>query len=530
MNLLFYRAQVLKMNNIKKHLPLLLIVVIAFALRLVNIGYSDYQGDEIKALFIPDPGQNVSAFLLDQRKGPLQFIVTYLLKFVNPTYTNEFLVRLPFALAGAFAVFFFYKLNRTYFGQKIAFFASFFFATNGFFVALSRIVQYQSFVMLFIVLTLYFFTLALTSEKWKIKGLYFGFASWALAILAHYDGVFIAPFAFYILFRWFKENRTLLKHLVASMIVSGLMLAAFYIPFILTLSQATLDYWGNRLDGGQGKISSSRYLFQVYNPIYTIHIYNLLSIFGFTALKKKNTALIFVTLWFLVPFIFFEAIVNIPGTHIFNYILPVTVIMAFGITQLELVTEWLFNKLKLSEGVASKISAFGIASIFAFIFLQSYFVYVDHDVEYPWTNEKFFVWEFHRPSAIFHLSMFGFPYFRNWENIQNFVVNDSAVLPCKPGKNDCYAKVTKKTEFYSTNERETISRYYIPFEKDSDNAGYYVFIDNPQSFTPQILNDKAEYWAQKYNPIYTFTSGTNELVKVYYMPSGKLDEIILQGY
>ena len=94
----------------KINLALFGLMVPAVILRLFNLGYSDYQGDEIKALYLPGTGENFFSYLLDQRKGPVQFIITYFLKFINPDYTNQLLMRMPFALAGILSVFFLYKL------------------------------------------------------------------------------------------------------------------------------------------------------------------------------------------------------------------------------------------------------------------------------------------------------------------------------------------------------------------------------------------------------------------------------------
>ena len=105
----------------------LIIITLTIILRVINLGYSDFQGDEIKALFLPDSGSSNIEFLLDQRKGPIQFVVTYLLKFIDPTYTNQPLIRLPFAIAGILSVVYFYKLLQNLYNPKIAFYASFFF-------------------------------------------------------------------------------------------------------------------------------------------------------------------------------------------------------------------------------------------------------------------------------------------------------------------------------------------------------------------------------------------------------------------
>lgn len=529
-------------------LPEALLAVTTIWLRLANLGYSDYQGDEIKAFFLPNPGQSISDFLFTQRKGPMQFLVTYLLKLINPAYTNEFLLRLPFALAGMFAVFFFYKFVRLHFGRKVALFSSFFLSTNGFLIAFSRIVQYQSFVIFFMLLALYTFSLAVLTEKWKLKGLYLGFVFWAFSILSHYDGIFIAPIVLYLLWHWFKAHKNF-KHIALSGVVFTVLLSIFYIPFMGAITDSTKSYWENRLIGGEGKISSSKYLFQVYQPIYTIHFYTILALLGgFVAFAKIAARLLFAKLkplyqkiykgvlkivslirfwegvpteptlagdylalialfvWVLIPLLFLEVIVNIPGTHIFTYLIPLTVFIGFGTGFIYNTARFIFGKL-----TGNIISIVGLTLVFTFLFLQANAIFVGHTVEYPWEDEKFILWNFTKPSPIFHLSMFGFPYFRHWEEIGQFV------------------KDTPR-EYYSTNERQSISRYHIPFLKDTDNAGYFVHIINPQSFTNDILSEKANYWAQKYSPVLTFLKDGKEIVRVYDMPVGTLEEIQLQGY
>ena len=108
--------------------------------------------------------------------------------------------------------------------------------------------------------------------------------------------------------------------------------------------------------------------------------------------------------------------------------------------------------------------------------------------------------------------MFGFPYYRHWEEIGNFVTQ---------GKNN---------GFYSTNERKSIARYFIPFSKDTDSAGHFVFIKNPQTFTNEILQEKALYWSKKYKPDRIFYNNGREVVNIYYMPSGNIDVTKSMGY
>jgi hypothetical protein len=184
-----------------------------------------------------------------------------------------------------------------------------------------------------------------------------------------------------------------------------------------------------------------------------------------------------------------------------------TVILGIGILFIE---EFLkkFRRLFIPE----VISAVGLLVLFSFIYLQSFAIFVDNNKEYPWESEKFLIWEFPQPTPIYHLSMFGFPYYRNWEGIGNAILSSD------------------NNGYYSTNERKSIARFFVPFDKSTDKAGHYIHILNPQSFTNKIQQDKAQYWADRYHPIFTFSRSGNDLVRVYYMEPGTLEEIIEKGY
>lgn len=510
---------------IKENIQIIIVFMVSAVLRISNLGYSDFQGDEIKALYYPNAGQSFFEFILDQRKGPVQFFITYILKFIDPLYENQFLLRLPFALAGIFAVIFFYKFVKLHFGDKVAFYSSLFFATNGLFIAFSRIVQYQSFVILFMILSLYMFSLALKKTSYRHKGIILGFVFWALGILSHYDAVFIFPFAAYLLSVWYKryfrKEEGSLKTVVVSLVLSAALLLVFYIPFVLSISDSTLSYWSGRISGEvSSKISSSKYLFTVYQPIYVVHFYVMSFFLGLAvlyyrsfglALPKKNilkraASYLSLFLWFLVPFAFMEGLVYIPGTHIYVYLIPVMIIMSIGLDGLY---EFLVEKTTPLLVWAYQVVMF---LIFTFIFAQSYFIYVDNFKEYPWQQEKFFVWTFHEPTPIYHLSLFGFPYYRDWEGIGNFVKQ--------------YPEITA----YSTNERKSIVRHYIPLDKDTDRAGFYIHIRNPQTFNEEASSKKSEYWMQNYDPIFSLSRFGEDYVRMYIMEPGTLDEIILKGY
>lgn len=56
------------MKKIRNILPVTSLIFASLWLRLINLGYSNYQGDEIKALYRPQADQSMIDFLLNQRK------------------------------------------------------------------------------------------------------------------------------------------------------------------------------------------------------------------------------------------------------------------------------------------------------------------------------------------------------------------------------------------------------------------------------------------------------------------------------
>ena len=537
--------KIFNIRTIKDNFQEIIILVVSSVLRLTHLGYSDFQGDEIKALYLPAGNQSLVDFIMEQRKGPIQFLITYLLKFIDPTYENQFLLRLPFALAGVLSVFVFYKFVKMHFGNKIAFYSSLFFATNGLFVAFSRIVQYQSFTIFFAILCLYFLSRANKNEKFYLSGIYLGLISWALSILSHYDGVFIFPFVFYLLFNWFKnpsisKNSKILTFFIAGLLSIGI-LGIFYIPFMTSVDIKTSDYWLNRITGASsGKISSSKYLFKLYQPIFTLGAYGVFSVLGtifillgffstfilkikklpqfikdffshttdiMQSIKKDKIRTISLFLWVGIAVLFFEGYVYISGTHIYNYLIPTFILLGFGIVSIESAI------FKVFEFQLVRIFNFlGVFTIFIFLIAQSYVIFIDHKKEYPWEKEKFLIWDFNKPDESYHLSLFGFPYYRDWEGIRNFAKSHTDLIA------------------YSSNERRQISGYYVDMDRNYNKSGLYVYIKNPQSFIEQISDDKAAYWVGKHDPVFTLTSYGTDKVRVYMMEPGTLEEIIEKGF
>lgn len=491
-------------------LPIGLLILVTGWLRLVNLGYSDYQGDELKALAEPMHGQSMTNFLLDQRKGPVQFILTYLINLAHPSLANEFLVRLPFALAGILGVYFFYRLTTLLYGRKIAIYAALLLSINGLFVGLTRIVQYQPLVILCSILALYWLSLAISSPRWAVSGLYLGMLTWSAAILSHYDGVFIAPFALYLLSRWYAARMELTasnrrRHLAVSAALGALLLAAFYLPHFIEIRNSTIEYWLLRLTGEDEPtgMPSSIFTFRLYNPLLALYLYVFLGGMAFLRIRKN----LLVWIWFLFPWLILEGIIADPGTHIYTYLLPTTILAAFGIITLEDLARRL-----LGERQSLALVAGGAALVILFLTAVSHFIFVDHTPEYPWEQRRILLWTIGAPGGEYRVWAFGFPYNRQWESIGDYVAANQG------------------NGYYATNENKSIAGYYISMPFDVNRSGYYIHIYHPQSFRDRLADDKIRYWTKNYTPVETYQNVGKTVAEIYEMPPGNIEDIRSQGY
>ena len=177
-----------------------------------------------------------------------------------------------------------------------------------------------------------------------------------------------------------------------------------------------------------------------------------LSLFG--VVGQPNWKKVMLILWFAVPFIVFEFIFLNPGTHIFNYYLPLFVLSGVGIV-------WLYDYFKETRSKRS----FSVLIVFLFILntLIVIFTYVPKfNFGYPW---KIF-----RPNKAYHLYLYGFPYNRAWKEIGT------------------YLKFKGARNFY-TNDNITVAEYYLygipPTQlviSDQQYPQYYIYVYNNQEF------------------------------------------------
>jgi len=235
--------------TVRTLLPLLLIMAIAVALRTVNLGYSEFQGDEALAMLSAAEaleGHEDALFL--RAKGPGELLLPLAIWRLTGTI-NEPPARLPFTLASLGAIITLYLLGLRLGDSRLGWLTAGFFAFNGFMVAFGRIVQYQALVVWFSALA---FLLMLhwrddPRRQWRwpaLAGLSLG-----IGLLAHYDAILVLPALGWLLATdLFRRRADTVKAGAVFTLTTLLAALPFYLPFF-TNPQAnrTGEYVGGRI-------------------------------------------------------------------------------------------------------------------------------------------------------------------------------------------------------------------------------------------------------------------------------------------
>jgi 4-amino-4-deoxy-L-arabinose transferase-like glycosyltransferase len=259
-------------------LLLLAVLLVAAFLRFGNLGYSEFQGDESRAVLMSAGvirGQEEILFL--HKKGPAEILIPAVFYALDGTI-NEFIARFPFALANVTAVATMYLLIRRLFPRRAlaAPIAAGLLAVDGYLTAFGRLVQYQSVVFLTIALA------AWSTSVWRRgrHSVLIVLAAFFLAVgaLAHYEALLAAPFvAWMFLDRGRRERwpvRRWLQQAGGPIAISVLVLGVFYVPFVAHPHFAeTVEYITERRIGG-GLLYNQIYEFffraTFYNSVYYV--------------------------------------------------------------------------------------------------------------------------------------------------------------------------------------------------------------------------------------------------------------------
>jgi hypothetical protein len=237
-------------------LPLLGLVLVAAFLRFGNLGYSEFQGDESRAMLMAAGvvrGEDGILFL--HKKGPVEILLPTVFYALDGTI-EEFTARFPFALANVTGMACVYVLTRRLFPNLTlaASVAAGLLAVDGYMVAFGHLVQYQSVVFLMMALA------AWCAYVWYREGnavlIVLSVSFIAVGVLAHYEAILVAPFVAWLFWRRGRNEGWRFSRWLQRAVIAGTAFAVvagvFYVPFVLNPSFAsTADYIvGQRVGGG----------------------------------------------------------------------------------------------------------------------------------------------------------------------------------------------------------------------------------------------------------------------------------------
>ncbi|MEZ6255184.1 MAG: hypothetical protein R3B92_00160 [Patescibacteria group bacterium] len=473
-----------------------ILLVCTVYLRITDLGYADFYGDETKVLFLR---KDVSAsdFLLNQRKGPGQFMIAWLVEKATGGY-NEAYLRLPFALAGTIAVLVLFWLVYLMFDYYTALFAATLFSLNGFFIAFSRTLQYQSFVILLGLISVTFAYLYYDSFKeldstlntnilnfTKLFVLDLSFGSirlfyllvsalfLAAGVLFHYDAlIFFIPAAYFVLipvYKFYFTNKIYFKRvLIYALIFCGVFLfgiSLFYVSYIFGgyFLTHTYNYLAKRISGAGYVYDNGFNTHSLYNSVISLFILYSFSVYA--AFDWDNIKVRALLLWFLIPFLFLEILVSNPGTHVYLYVVPLVILAGYGINNVYI---------NILGARIRRVFLSILVTLVTLVFFYNVTLFIPmYSSGYPWKTSLFGPFLLPKPDHDSHVFVYGFPYNRGWKKTHEY-----------------FEKNGMPRSFY-TNDNVTIGEYYLfgsPAEIPRIDRGefpqYFIEVLDSQEYTP----------------------------------------------
>jgi hypothetical protein len=216
------------------HMALIAILALAFFLRFVYLGYSEFQGDEVAVMHRAAASiEGGAEALFLHKKGPGEILLA-MVPYAAGRRVNELAARLPFALSSVGAVLGIYCLARRALSERAALWGALLVALNGFFVAFGRIVQYQSLVLFLSALCL------LTALRFQQRGrrldLWLCSLFGALGLWCHSDAAYVLPAAGWLIVSRMTMRRSSLRAVIAQGIAPAALglgiLALFFVPYV----------------------------------------------------------------------------------------------------------------------------------------------------------------------------------------------------------------------------------------------------------------------------------------------------------
>ncbi len=272
------------------------IVLIGGFLRFNDLGYSEFQGDEARAVLrAAEVIQGYHDALLSHKKGPVEILVpTGAYSLVDRL--DEQSARLPFALANVAGLLAVFLLGWRLYHPVAGWAAAMLLALDGYFIGFARIVQYQSIVFLMVVLVVLILYRLVRSPHSLSRYLTLASILLATGLLAHYEAALVALPAAYLLYALWRHSGVsparLARSLIAPIVAGGALLAAFYVPFLLNPSfRVTYAYITVNRIGGAFPYNNLVDVFErttVYSSIYYVALLVICALLSLIGIYRRN--------------------------------------------------------------------------------------------------------------------------------------------------------------------------------------------------------------------------------------------------
>ncbi len=490
------------------------IILVAAFLRLPSLSYSEFQDDEVSVIWhSAEVIQGRADALFVHDKGPAEILLT------TATYStldrlNEAAARFPFAIAGIVGLLALYWLGWRLFGPLAGWGAAMLLALDGYFVGFARIVQYQSVVLLMVVLVVGIVLKYVQRPQTRPVYLYFAALFLATGVLAHYEAALALVPAGYLALVALRHKDSSLRRgwTLAPPVLLGLaVFTAFYAPFSLhpRFAQTLSEITGNRIGGGfpynnladfftRSVIYSSTYYFAamaaglvaalalVYRrvlprPAFVVATVVLIGGFVLTfalpewlSIGGQDTIWLFfalalappllahklsaeeraVWLWFAASMILALFFVQKPRTHVYNFFIPLALLVGHVAAR-----TWQALDTRFGRGRALAV---GLPVATALILLFGnyvYWIFTYHGAEVLRT------WPDNRPPGYWmpfdtpqQNAMFGFPFKNGWKAVGALYAAGELDGP------------------YARNGKRGVANWYTRGEGDcARDAQYYIF-------------------------------------------------------
>ena len=390
------------------------LILLTLLLRWPNLGYKEFQGDEgiimarAAAMLAGD-----DTALFNHQKGPIEILLPLLLWGSGEAIT-EFWARLPFWWGGLLLVGAVVWLGQLWFSLRLGLLAGLLFVLNGFALAFSRIVQYQTFVMLWGLLAIIFADFY--GKHGRKRDLWLTAVFLAGGLLAHYDAVLVVPVVGWLLWpRLWPPSRVDWQGWLVGLLLGTGLLGLFYFPFLLNPNFGrTGNYLLSDRLGGSLLSWSGPEVWQMvtfYNSLYYVAGLSLLIVAGIGWGHGRFRRMVAAWLYFAVPLAFYLIIVADPRTHVYTFFPGAAVLAALG---LERVSDWLKQTGAGAQraGQAVWILFIVVTAVYPFL------LFIDSDAERQrnWATARpaGYPTTFAEPPLF---GLFGFPYQAGWRAV-----------------------------------------------------------------------------------------------------------------